>query len=480
MLPRILEKNNFNFLSKDYLPPLHFISRIKCIEEGNVEKEYILPQKVKVKIILGEEGEKTHCIDEPPIDEESMKKLLEYIYQGKKPESDSPLKYYYEKVSSTLPLIYPLLIDPNLEDIALNRPDEPVTVINRQAGGGWIRTNIILNEEDANIIARNLAKKAGKPLSPAYPFAEGVLPEGHRVAVSLGKSVSRLGTSFVIRVFNKRPPTLPQLIALNTLSPLMASYLWLLAEKQGFLMIIGGMATGKTTLLQAILNMFPETHRVVTIEDTPEMNLKLSNWDSLVTRESFSRSGEAPEIGLYELAKFALRRRAEHLVIGETRGVEARILAQAAATGHGSLTTFHADSVRSALYRLMSEPISLKTGFASLIWAFVQLRIVEEKRRVTSVIETIPRGPNKFSLRRVFSWDADEDSFHPDSPDELLERSYRLYRLAENIGLNRDDIVEELAGRAEFLASLSKKNVDAEELRHYVREFYRIKKSGTE
>jgi flagellar protein FlaI len=461
-----------DFLKTLHRPPQNLLARIICKDDGEEIFSYSLRGIVSIRII--DTGEKTiQCISEPPIESVELENLYTYIDRGERP-GNHILSYYYDKILSGVGPLYPLLIDTNVEDIALNNPNSYLMVINRIVGLGWIRSNIYIDGETANLIAKNLAKKAGKPLSPAHPIAEGVLSGGHRIAVSLDKNVSRRGTGFVVRVAMKEPLTLVQLVSKNTLSPLMASYLWYPTEKQGFILIIGGMATGKTTLLQAILNMLPDTHRVVTIEDTPELNLLLENWDSLVTREVFTTTGNAAEIDLYRLAKFALRRRAEHLVIGETRGIEARVLAQAAATGHGSLSTFHADSVRSALYRLMSDPIGLKHGFASLIWAFVQLKLINNSRIVTRIVETLPRGPNRFSLIRVFSWSPDQ-GFVPSTINDLLKRSYRLSMIGELYGLDPDEIGDELASRMELVSSLSRKKLSSSEMREYLREFYRLR-----
>ncbi|MEM4475226.1 MAG: ATPase, T2SS/T4P/T4SS family, partial [Fervidicoccaceae archaeon] len=536
--------------------------------------------------------------------------------------------YYVERISSGLGPLYPILADRLVEDVALDGPNEALSVFHKHIDG-WLKSNVILDELSASLLAKQLARMIGKPLSPATPIAEGVTREGHRVAIALGSDVSRKGTSFVIRR-GAEPPSLAQLIASGMLSPLMASYLWLLAELRGFLMIIGGMAAGKTTLLQALLNMLPSDRRVVTIEDTPELRLFLENWDPLVVRSSYHPGGEAKELDLVAMTKFALRRRAEHLVIGEVRGEEARVLAQAAATGHGSLCvseghsvviragegerriridelfdkvargalspkglrilahcprrrgvlwaeiralvrtrcnvwiklrtsggatlraspdhvllssdgkvlrfrraeelrrgdellrveltpenkpwldviedveieerrgfaydievpgprtyvvesvvshncTFHANDVNSAIFRLMSEPISLGPSFISLIWAFAEVRSLESKgRRIVRVVEVLPEGPEGFSLRELFSWKRESDSFEPTTAAEVVAKSSRLRLYASLEDLSESDLVEELNVRTELLSSLSKRGVGGLELREYLRGFYEL------
>ena len=466
-----------------YSPPKELVRQIRCEYDGQIIKKYTILDVVKISII--EEKEHIYyCMDEPEYSDEATEIVFQdFLDEGKqeKPATVVPevLEYYKKKILSGLGPIYPLINDYSLEEIALNGPFEKITVFHREIEYGWIETNIMVDEKTALQIAKTLSRMAGKPISPAYPLIEGILPIGHRVAVAWGKDVSRKGTSFVIRMKNKNPLSLPQLVGKRLLSPLMASYLWMLTELQGFLFIIGGMAAGKTTLMQALLNMLPDTHRIVTIEDTPELVLSTKNWDPLVTRQVFTKGGDAVDIGIYELSKFALRRRAEHLVIGEVRGEEARILAQAAATGHGSISTFHADSVKSALFRLMSEPISLKPGFIGLVWAFVHIKSISPgKRRVVKIIETIPKGPNKFSLSRIFRWVPETDSFEPSMPEEVVNKSYRLRIAMEALGIEKSDLAEELAERAEFILSLAKKDVNALQIREYISGFYKLKPFG--
>ncbi len=254
------------------------------------------------------------------------------------------LTYYLQRSLSGYGPLYPLLKDSMIEEIAVEAPGIPVAVYHRLYSDGWMDTNIVLTEEELDSLALSIARKAGKHLSVAMPFAEGLTEEGHRVALTFSREVSRRGSSIVIRKYPDKPLTIVDLLKSNTLSPLEAAYLWMLVEAKAFLLIVGGMASGKTSMLQALATLIPPDQRIVTLEDTPELNLPHTHWDPLVTRYTYF-SETAANVDLLALAKFALRRRSDYIIIGEVRGEEARMLAQAAATGQGSMCLEYSDRV---------------------------------------------------------------------------------------------------------------------------------------
>jgi len=240
----------------------------------------------------------------------------------------------------------------------------------------------------------------------------------------------------------------------------MAAYLWILVEAQTFMLIIGSMGAGKTTLLQALAGLIPSYYRVITIEDTPELRMLNPHWDSLITRASMP--GEAlTEIGLEDLLKFALRRRAEYIIVGEVRGREARLLAQAAALGHGTMTTFHADSPEAAVLRLQMEPISLPQLFLRLITSIVHVRRVpvyggKVRRRVYSIVEVQDED-----LVTVFKLNPHDDSFSPNSSSEVVRVSSKLEEAWIKLGVPHGELDKELERRAELLERLAGADPDS-------------------
>jgi len=439
-----------------------------------------------VKVIIGLMNMKPiYCIDEPsltPKDYDVVRKLTDIIVsvgydtlpsgeelvklcrRYKLPyqyisEKFIELQYFIEREISGYGPLYPLIRDVNVEEIAVDGPSRPVSIFHRRYPFGWLDTNIVLPASEVDRLVLVLARRAGRSLSIAHPYAEGLLPEGHRLAATYAREVSRFGSSLVIRKHLEEPISIVSLIRDRVLSTLTAAYLWLLLDFKAAMIIAGPAASGKTTLLQALLGLIPSLERIVTIEDTPELNLSHHpRWDSLVTRYSYARGGE--DIDLYKLAKFALRRRADYIVIGEVRGEEARILLHAAASGHGALATFHADTAESAIMRLKAPPISIGDSFIPLISAIVIVKrlrrglVGEEVRRVSEIVEIIEESRGRWSLHRVITWNPRKDDHEPSDPRELVKNSYRLRRMAMAYGLAEEWIVHELEKRVRLLEDM--------------------------
>jgi flagellar protein FlaI len=404
-------------------------------------------------------------IEPPPPPAERLKDLVAGI---DRPSSEAE-RYHVERSLSGYGPLYPLMIDGNIEEVALEGYHSRVSVIHRLVPARWVDVDLKLDPATVDSLVLQLSRKSGRIVSLLAPYAEGLTGEGYRVAVTFMREVSRFGSSFVIRKYPEKPVTLADMIASRTLSPLMAAYLWILVEAQAFIVIIGSMGAGKTTLLQALTGLIPPYYRVVTIEDTPELRLPNPHWDSLITRVSIP--GESlTEIGLEDLLKFALRRRADYVIVGEVRGREARLLAQAAALGHGSMTTFHADSPEAAILRLQMEPISLPQLFLKLITSIVHVRRVpvyggKVRRRVYSITEVQDED-----LVTVFKLNPHDDSFNPNSPSEVVKTSSRLEEAWIKLGIPHGELDKELERRAELLEKLA--GVDPDNFYKAVTRFY--------
>ncbi len=416
--------------------------------------------------IYRHKGALRYALREPP---RPPGERLEAILLGLDKPSDEAEAYHARRARSGYGPLYPIITDPNVEEVAYTRHDAPVMVLNRLVPDAWLESNVRLTEEEADSIALTLARKAGRPLSLASPLAEGVTEDGHRVAVTFGAEVSRHGSTFVIRKYPEKPVTIADLIAASTITPLEAAYLWVLLEAQQFILIVGGMGAGKTTLLQGLATLIPPTKRVVTIEDVPELRLPQPGWDSLYTRPA-PPGEEHLTIDLEELLKFALRRRADYVIVGEVRGREARLLAQAAAIGHGSLATFHADDASAALARLAMEPISLPPLFLESIGAIVTIRrIVDYDGRVLRKVVEIAEV-YEGELRTVFSWDYETGATAPSDPRGVVEASGRLREAWARLGMPSGSPEAELETRAAFLEDLA--GVERDEIPRRIASFY--------
>ncbi|MEM1790467.1 MAG: type II/IV secretion system ATPase subunit [Desulfurococcaceae archaeon] len=361
-------------------------------------------------------------------------------------EQSISINYYYRKILDGYGFIHPLIQDPDIEEIACNAEDGNVAVLHRRFNWyGWMKTNIEVGSDAVDKLVLMLSRKVGKHISISYPLVEGLTQEGLRISLAFRNEVSRKGSSIVIRKKPRSMWTITKLIDNGTLNPLIASYLWIVLENRGFIIVTGSMGSGKTTLLQSLLTLIPPTRRVVSIEDTPEIMGSTGLWDPLVEREGV---GDSLKIDAYTLLKFILRRRADYIVVGEVRGVEARVLIQASRLGHGVLTTIHAQDAGSVIERLSSPPISIPKNLLSNITCIVVMENIKGVRRVREVVEV----DDNLELNVLFNYD-DNSGFKLSTAEEIVEKSVKLGKLVVN------NPIEEIEARALFLSRAVSKGV---------------------
>ncbi len=259
----------------------------------------------------------------------------------------------------------PLIRDYFVEDIECNGSSSPVYLVHRVYRN--LKTNLIFNDADLleNFVEK-LSQRCGKYISYSNPILDGSLPDGSRVNATYTKDITSKGPTFTIRKFTKNPWTPIQLLAFNTLSPEMLAYLWLLVQHKMNILIAGGTASGKTTLLNAIAFFIPQEARVVSIEDTRELNFARENWLPSVVRASTGIE-KIGEIDLFTLLRSSFRQNPDYVIVGEVRGKEAYVLFQGMASGHASISTIHADSVDTVIKRLKTPPIELSPTLLNVL-----------------------------------------------------------------------------------------------------------------
>jgi flagellar protein FlaI len=239
----------------------------------------------------------------------------------------------------------------------------------------------------------------------------------------------------------------------------MGAYFWYVMEKKACTLITGGTASGKTTLLNCISMFILPDDKIVTIEDTPELNIPHKNWISAIARIGFGSIGSTAEISLFDLLKAAMRQRPDYIVVGEVRGEEAFTLFQAMATGHGGLSSIHADSVLAAIRRLESAPLNIPRTLLptlNLIGIQARLKIAERPaRRLLHLAEVlgIDASSGELDLNDVFRWDPRTDSF------SFSGRSHTIERLAERAGLQLDIVQEEMRHRKIILEYMVRQKI---------------------
>lgn len=366
-----------------------------------------------------------------------------------------------------------MMRDHMVEDISCDGPGIPVYVWHREHES--LPSNVVFEtEEELNSFVVRLAYRCSKHISVAQPIMDGTLPDGSRVNATYGREVSRKGSTFTIRRFRADPLTITDLIKFNTISPELGAYLWLAVENRSSLIVAGGVASGKTTMLNCTCMFIRPELKVVTIEDTAELQLSHQNWIPLVSRTGFGLRGA--EIELFDLLKAAVRQRPDYIIVGEIRGAEAYMLFQALATGHGVQSTIHAEDARAVIDRLEAPPMSIPRMLISLIDAvMVQGRVHvggRSVRRTLSLTEVKGYTPSSgLELQEVFRWNPREDRH--ELALKGLEESAVVRKVMERRGASYREVSEELEKRKVVLEWMVKRNIRRyTEVGNVVRDFY--------
>jgi archaeal flagellar protein FlaI len=365
-----------------------------------------------------------------------------------------------------------LMRDPNIEDISCDGVNKPVYVWHRSHES--VESNLKFeNDEELDNLVVKLVHMAGKHVSSAFPIVDASLPGKHRLAVAYRREITPFGTAFTIRKFREDPYSIIDLINTGTFSEEMAAYLWILLENRASVMVLGGTAAGKTTALNALGCLIKPGNKIMTIEETAELNLSHENWVSLISRQSYGLGGSnVGEVALFDLVKTCMRHRPDLMIVGEVRGQEAYVLFQALATGHGGMCTMHAENIESAVRRLTQKPMDISPAYIPL------MNIVMSVQRVHLV-----KNGEKRAFRRVLSvWEiADFDNYITafkwdpvkDAHVMTVEKSVQLSGIAERLGLTLPALVEEMNHRRDVLHWMRQKDIRSyKEVALIIAEYY--------
>ena len=344
--------------------------------------------------------------------------------------------------------------DPRIEDVSCDGIGIPLFVFHQKYES--IKTGVIFPDEDVlNSFVVALGQRCGKQLSVASPILDGTSYEGHRIQATYSKEVTTRGSSFTIRRFKEKPFTPVELIKFNTASADMVAYIWVAVEHGKSMMVCGGTASGKTATLNSAGLFIRPGAKIVSIEDTREINLPHENWIPGTTRsgvgERRADGKQGGEIDMYDLVRAALRQRPNYIIVGEVRGKETYTMFQAMATGHPTMSTMHADSVKSMVNRLENPPINTpRILLTALNFVIIQThaRIGDSiVRRIKQVVELVGFEPetNELITNTVYEWDPATDSFlykgHSFLFDEIMEMKNMTHEEMEAEFQRRVDII---------------------------------------
>jgi flagellar protein FlaI len=325
------------------------------------------------------------------------------------------LRYLLRRKLDGMGVMDPMILDPNIEDISCSGLGN-IFVEHKIFGG--LRTSIgFETNEILDKFVIELAEGIKHPVTFREPVVDATLPDGSRINIVYGTDVSKRGSNFTIRKFSDTPLSILELVQFGALNYDMAAYLSIILQEGMNVWVSGETASGKTTLMNALTTFIPPEAKIVSIEDTPEVQVPHHNWIRGVTRGS-GKSGEASEVSMFDLLKAALRQRPNLIIIGEIRGAEGAIAFQAMQTGHATMSTFHAASVSKLIQRVTGNPINVPKTYVDNLNVIVicqQVRLANGSlaRRLTSINEIVNYDSvaDSFSFIETFAWNPLDDNF---------------------------------------------------------------------
>jgi len=418
---------------------------LKSIEDA-------MREVVNISLLSGEKTEENRL----DYIEKTAKLIISELGLSVEEKDFEKIFYYLYRDFIGLNEIEPMMRDYFIEDIECNGVGEPIYIVHRVFRN--LKTNVKFAEvEELSSFVEKLAQKAGRHISYASPILDGSLPDGSRVNATYTQDITSKGPTFTIRKFTKTPWTPIQLLGFHTLSPEMLAYFWLILQYQSNLMIVGGTASGKTTLLNAVAFFIPQENRVVSIEDTREINLPRENWLPSVVRSGATAEGVG-EVDMFSLLRGSFRQNPDYVIVGEVRGKEASVLFQGMASGHASISTMHADSVDSLIRRLETPPINLSPTLVNGLdtVAIMSHAIVgnQETRRLREIVEVVKVQPDGTALTNTpFSWNPADDRFYFKKESKIFDK------ISQKFGISREELQREFNIRTKLIYAMFQKKV---------------------
>lgn len=348
-----------------------------------------------------------------------------------------------------------LLADNNLEDLVINSADEPVWIYHKKHG--WTKTNVFLSSESqiqnySSIIGR----RVGRQITTLTPLMDAHLPTGDRVNSTLFP-ISTRGNTISIRKFRRRPWVITDVLEGNTMDLDMAAFLWSSMQYENNMIVSGGTASGKTTFLNVLLPFIPPNQRIISIEDTREIELpKFLHWVPLTTREP-NPEGKG-EVSMLDLLVNSLRMRPDRIIVGEVRrGEQAEVMFEAMHTGHSVYATLHADTAEQTYRRMINPPINVpETMLEALHMIVVMFRDRRRGiRRVFQIAEVLPgfeKTPTRINV--IYKWDPVRDKVVQVNESKRVRQDLEMHT-----GMTHHEFDKELAEKKEVLKWMWKNKI---------------------
>ncbi len=365
------------------------------------------------------------------------------------------IEYYLIRDMTGYREIDVLMHDYNIEDIICTRYDRDIAIIHKNhQEQEMLKTNIRFATPEAfDNLLQITAQRLGHAPTMSKPILYCSTPNNDRITITWRNEISQPGSTLAIRKFPKEPYTITHLLESGVLSPLMASYIWIMNDAKSFSFILGETGSGKTTAINALVCLSNPRWHILTMEEVRELSIPHYWNEHLVTRTSPHLISSEYDVDIMGLGMAALRKKPHYVVVGEVRGREVQQLFQIALTGHGCVSSIHAPSARDLLVRLGGDEMGISQTQQSSINYLLNIQKIKTRdgtiaRKVTSLTEVTAddSGPKLYEL---FRYDVEAESFELQTADELIQRSRCLQNAVRFLGIS--DVKKDIERRMELL-----------------------------
>lgn len=421
-----------------------------------------LIKRVNLGIIDIVDMKKTEMVEERF--RETIGTLVDKYFPDQDEKERGFLKSYLVAKALGLGTIELLMDDAALEEIVINQAKEPVWVYHKSYG--WLRSNIFIrDEEQIQHYASIIGRKVGRQITVLEPLLDASLSKGDRVNATLSP-ISTLGNTMTIRKFSRDPWTITRLIKGGTITPEAAAWIWMAIHYEMSCIIAGGTASGKTSAMNCFANFFPPNQRIISIEDTREIQLpSFLHWVPMNTRLSNAEGKGAIAMG--DLLVNSLRMRPDRIIVGEVRRKkEAETLFEAIHTGHSVYATFHANNANEAIERLTNPPIEVPP----IMLPAISLIIVQFRNRRTGARRTfqISEITPESKANVLLQYDAKKDRLVATSRSKQFFENLRLYT-----GYSEKEVKKEIEEKKKVIEYLVKQNItEVDTVGRVIAEYY--------
>jgi archaeal flagellar protein FlaI len=375
------------------------------------------------------------------------------------PQELEGIKYLFVRDKVKMGILDPIIIDPYIEDISCSGMGN--IFIEHKIFKSLKSTINFSTFEDLDEFVIELAERIKKPVTYKNPIADATLPDGSRINIVYGRDISKRGSNFSIRKFSETPLSIFEIVDFGTINYQMLAYLSLAISNGMNVFVAGESASGKTALLNAVTTFIPPLAKIITIEDTPELQVPHKNWIREVVNSS--KADDGGSVTMFDLLRAALRQRPNEILIGEIRGKEGNIAFQAMQTGHSCMATFHAATVEKLIQRITGDPISVPRAYIdnlniAVLMGMVRLPNGKIGRRITSIAEIVGWDPltQTFNIAEAFHHDEAHDRFDFTG---YMTSFIMEFKIAPRLGIptnKKGKIYEEIDRRAHILEELHK------------------------